>query len=94
VSPAEFVAAWNAAPECRAVAEAHLEHPGGVQYDPALVAAGLAVLAGLASGVAGNALYDLIKELLFRQGFRKHTEIVQLEQPDGSRMLVVTIIEE
>lgn len=94
VSPAEFIAAWNADAKCRAVAEAHIEHPSGVQYDPVLVAAGLAVLAGLASGVAGNALYDLLKELLFRQGVRKRMEIMQLEQPDGSRLLVVTIIRE
>jgi hypothetical protein len=94
VSPAEFVAAWNATPQCRAVAEAHMAQPKSVQYDPALVAAGLAVLAGLASGVAGNALSDLLKELLFRQGVRRRTEIVQMDQPDGSRLLVVTIIEE
>ena len=48
----------------------------------------------LAGGVAGNALYDLIKTFLFIQGVRRRTQIVELTQPDGSRLLVVTMDEE
>jgi hypothetical protein len=94
LSPQDFVTAWNKAPERRALAGAVLSRPGAAQYDPALLTVTLSVLGSLALGVAGNALYDLIKELLMEQGVRKRTEIVQVDQPDGSRLLVVTITEE
>jgi hypothetical protein len=94
LSPKDFADAWNEAPDCRAAAQATLSRPSSAQYDPTLLTVTLTVLSSLALGVASNALYDLIKELLMEQGVRKRTEIVQVEQPDGSRMLVVTITEE
>jgi hypothetical protein len=94
LSPQAFADAWNEAPDCRAVARATLSRPASAQYDPALLTVTLTVLSSLALSVAGNALYDLIKEVLIGQGVRKRTEIVQVEQPDGSHLLVVTITEE
>jgi hypothetical protein len=92
--PQMFADAWNERPDCRAVAQARLSRPSSAQYDPALLTVTLTVLSSLALGVAGNALYDLIKKLLMEQGVRKRTEIVQVEQPDGSCLLVITIVEE
>jgi hypothetical protein len=40
-----------------------------------------------------KALYDLIKKALTRKGVKKQTEITQIEQPDGTRILKVKIIE-
>ena len=94
VSTADFVAAWNATPECQAVAEAQLGQPSHTQYDPALLGGAVAVLGGVALGVVSNAVYDLIKNALIKQGVRKRTEIQQFKQPDGTELLVVTIVEE
>jgi len=94
VSPQDLVDAWNETPACRAVAQATLEQPSGAQYDPTLMVAALTVVSSLALGIAGNMIHDLIKERLAEQGARKRTEIVQVEQPDGSRLLIVTITEE
>lgn len=93
VKPAGFVETWNEDPACRAVAEARVAESTAEHYDPALVAGGLAVLGSVALGVASNALYDLIKRVLTRQGVRQQIEIMQLDQPDGSRLLVVKIVE-
>jgi hypothetical protein len=90
VTPQELAEAWNASAACRAVAEAAVGRPKGAQFDPSVA---VMVLSGLALGVAGNALYDLLKELLIRQGVRRRTKIVQVEQPDGTRLLVVTVEE-
>ena len=94
LSPEEFVTAWNATADCTAVAEASVTAPQSAQFDPTLLGVTLTVVSSLALGVASNALYDLIRELLMEQGVRKRTEIVQVDQPDGSRLLVVTITEE
>ena len=94
LSPEKFAAAWNETPECRDLAQARLSQTQGAQFYGTLLTVTLTVLGSLALGAAGNALYDLIKETLMRQGVRKRTEIVHLEQPDGSRLLVVTVVEE
>jgi hypothetical protein len=94
LSPEDFVAAWNGKANCHVVAEACMTSPKSAQFDPTLLGVTLTVVGSLALGVASNALYDLIKELLMDCGVRKRTEIVQVDQPDGSRLLVVTITEE
>ena len=93
LSSDDFIAAWNDTPECRDVAEARLAEPTSVQCDP-FAAAAVAVLSGVVIGVAANALYDLIKKALTKKGVTKQTEITQLEQPDGSRLLIVKTIGE
>jgi hypothetical protein len=92
---AAFIAAWNRAPDCRAVAEARPGEPGAVpHFDPTLLQGALAVLGSVALGVATNALYDLIKGALTRAGVREGVQIVQLDQPDGTRLLVITIVDD
>lgn len=93
LNPADFVAAWNDNPACRTAAEARLAVLPPAQFDPTLTGAA-AVLSAVALGVASNALYDLIKAVLIQQGVRRQTEIVELQQPDGTRVLVVKIAEE
>jgi hypothetical protein len=94
LSPNDFVVTWNETPECRDVAQARLAESTSAQYDPTLLTGAVAVLGSVALGLATNALYDLIKQVLVKQGIRKRTEIRQLDQPDGSYLLVVTIVEE
>lgn len=94
VSPADFVAAWNETAACRAVATAGLAESTSRHYDPSLVAAAaLTVLRDVSLGVAGNALYDLIKQTLAGRGVRRETAIIQVERPDGTRLLIVRIRE-
>lgn len=96
LTSSQFVTAWNHDPRCRATAEARVEAVTAVGYflDPALVAAGVAVLGSVASGVSAAIIYDLIKGALADRGIRKRTSIVELKGPDGSRLLVVTVVEE
>ena len=93
LSPEAFVSGWNERPDCQEVAQARLEEGAGASYDPLLAGAALAVLGSVAINLASNALYDLIKGVLIEQGVRRETEIVQVEGPDGSRLLVVKITE-
>ncbi|MFQ5814822.1 MAG: hypothetical protein ACE5I2_16715 [Anaerolineae bacterium] len=93
LSSEEFVAGWNDDQDCLAIAEAGLAEPTTKQYDPTLATAALAVLGSVALNVASNAIYDLIKHVLAKKGVRRDVEIMQLDQPDGSRLLVVKIID-
>lgn len=88
VSPADFVGVWNDTSTCRDISEAQLVTSSSTQFDP-LLTAGLAVLGSVATGLATNALYDLIKHALVQKGVQKPTEITEIKQPDGSRLLVV-----
>jgi len=92
LSPADFVAAWNASAACRSIAQASLSSSTSAQYDPLLVGA-LALLSTVGIGVATNALYDLIKQVLTSKGVHIRTQIVKIDQPDGTHILVVTIDE-
>ncbi|MGH7492896.1 MAG: hypothetical protein ACREOO_10935 [bacterium] len=95
ISPDDFVAAWNETPECREAAIAHKAEPRTRtrSFDPSSLTPALAVLGTVAAGVGTNALYDLIKQALTRKGVKKQTEITQIERPDGTKILIVKIIE-
>jgi hypothetical protein len=94
VSPADFVADWNASNETRAVATAHLTTTPGTHYDPFLVGA-IATLTSVGLGIATNAIYDLIKQIIVKKNEQqsKHIRITQVDQPDGTHLLVVDIEE-
>jgi len=96
ISLDDFVAAWNETPECRDVAIARIAESRTKtrSFDPTLLTGALAVLGSLAAGVGTNALYDLIKKALTRKGIKKQIEITQIDQPDGTRILIVKITAE
>jgi len=54
-------------------------------YDPTLLAG---ALISITTGLASNALYDLIKQILAKKG-HKHIHIEETKKPDGTRMVVV-----
>ncbi len=89
--PHEFVAAWNGSPECRAKAEAELGDAKTATYDPTRAAFAGAVLTGVATGVTTNALTELIQRALARRGATQPTEVVEVSQPGGARLLVVRV---
>ena len=94
LSSADFVTAWNESSTCRAVAEVRLASPAGAQFDQALLDMAIALLSNVGIGIATNAIYDLIKQVLTKKGVHKRTQLVQLDQPDGTHLLVVITEEE
>jgi hypothetical protein len=99
ISPTDLVNAWNTDPNASAAAEAHIIPASQVDYDPFSVGV-LAVLGSVAVGLATNALYDLLKAAVQRslqarqQPTRIETTVRLLEQPDGTRVLIVSRREE
>src|SRR5438309_5069447 len=93
LSSADFVTAWNEAPNCRTLAEAHLSSSSHGTYDPLLLAGIITLLSSVATGVLTNVISELIKQKLEKTGEHKQVQVQQLEQPDGSHLLVVTIDE-
>jgi hypothetical protein len=95
----DFIAAWNATPECRALAEARLipQPPQGFPLDPQMVQQGLVLLsgaAGVAGGLALEALKDAVKEKLteyFKEKLSREPAIKleSVRQPGGAYLLVV-----
>ena len=51
------------------------------------------IVLSLTTGIVGNALYDLIKQVLVKKGVHKHTHIAEIKKPDGTRLLIVDIDE-
>ena len=94
VDAGAFVAAWNADAHTQPVATATLAQGQSQQFGADYLQIALTIVEGLAIGVGGNALYDLIKTFLVTQGVRRRTQIIEHTQPDGTRLLVVTIDEE
>jgi hypothetical protein len=91
ISTEDFIATWNDSPKCRAVAAARLDAPAHRSYEPLTASV---VLIGLVSGIATNALYDLIKHVLIKKGVSKRVEITQIEQPDDKRIIIIKMIKE
>lgn len=93
IRPEDFVAAWNDTPACREAAEAQFITPPQTQFDP-LMAAGVAALVSIATGLLTNVLSALIQQALARRGIRKATEIIEIQQTEGGRLLVVKVVKE
>lgn len=88
VSPTDFVAAWNADPECQAVTEAKLKKSTQT-LDPNSIL--FAVLTGIPIGVAANFLTDLVKKTVHAKQPSRKKEIlrVEIQEADGSRVVIV-----
>ena len=93
LSPTEFAAAWNATNEAHAVAAATPTPSSRTNYDPFLTEV-VVTLGTIGVGVVTNAIYDLIKQVIVKQKKHQHIHIQQLDQPDGTHLLVVDIDEE
>jgi hypothetical protein len=94
VNPKDFAEVWNNTPECGEIAKAEASKVQGTQFDMGMTAV---ILLSIGTGVASNAIYDLIKNLikkkLGQKGVRKETEIMQIDQPDGTHIIAVKIKE-
>ncbi|MDM8568484.1 hypothetical protein QUF50_03010 [Thiotrichales bacterium HSG1] len=105
IDTSDFVNAWNDTSNCREMAEAKLDEMTATDYDSSTVKV-LALLGVFATGVATNAIYDLIKttvvnlpgvqETLEIKNIPKNADfldIQQIDQPDGSKLLIIVVKE-
>jgi hypothetical protein len=90
LSPAEFVAAWNADPTLRAQGEARLQTSTGTQFD--FGAGLLVVLSGIAINMTSSVLYDFVKRAVRARQAQAPVAVqpVGTDQRDGSLLLAVT----
>ena len=83
----DFVDAWNASEESRAIAVAKADHADAEHFEPLSLTA---VLVGIAAGVATNVISELIKKALENKKAGTRVEVREITRSDSSRMLVVT----
>jgi hypothetical protein len=83
----DFVDAWNASEESRAVALAKAERAPAEQFEPVSLTA---VLVGIATGIAANVICELIKKALQNRKAGMRLEVREITNADGSRVFVVT----
>ena len=90
LAPVDFAAAWNEDIETHSLARAHVIASTSTDYDPTLLAGALITIT---TGLASNALYDLIKQMLAKKG-HQHIHIEETKKPDGTRILIIGIDED
>ena len=83
----EFIDAWNASEENRAIAVAMADHAKAEHFEPVSLTA---VLVGIAAGVATNVISELIKKAVKNKRAGTRVEVREISGPDSSRMIVVT----
>lgn len=101
LSPADFVALWNADPAAREVGTAALEQAVPKGFDAGLAAIALQVAGSVALGVISNVIYDLLKQAVARAHARDAApitppELIDVQEialPDGNRLLIVKVRE-
>ncbi|GIF67484.1 hypothetical protein Ais01nite_55190 [Asanoa ishikariensis] len=92
LTASEIADRWNSAEANSRVAvarpqESRLEHfPVGDYMDSVLV-----VLGSVALGVAGNAVYDLIKRIVTPKAAAERLRYTEVVKPDGTRIVEITI---
>jgi hypothetical protein len=79
--------AWNSKSSHTALAVARARTERVDDFDGGLVGAVVVVLGSLASGVAGNALYDLLKEILHLSGDDQEISYTEIDKPDGTKIV-------
>jgi len=87
LAPADFVQTWNTTQEARTLAEARRTSSSRT-FDPFLVGA-IAVLGTIGVGVATDVISDLIKQVVTKKKGHKRIRVTQINQPDGTRILVI-----
>ena len=89
ISPQDFVVQWNANPTCCTVARASVDYSTKYVYEPCATGAPLPTLDLFDEDGATQPFYELIKTVLCKQPVGKSPEIIQLEKPNGTRILLI-----
>lgn len=94
IDPASFIAAWNADPNARALALAQVPRSGAQTFDPTLAAIALSAASSIALGVISNFLTDWLRgqRRARHPDDRERIQVTHLDQPDGTPILVVTVV--
>src|SRR5947209_6892476 len=95
LSDENFVTAWNEEAEAHEIGVAHLpETKHGTIYNLPWLDGTIVILSGIGLNIASSVIYDLVKKILLKKNIRKHTRMTQIDQPDGTHILLVDIDEE
>lgn len=86
---AGFVDDWNRTPDCRNIAQAEVGTAAAATFDPGALVDAVALLTSVATGIAANMIYDRIKQVMAKRRGPAPVEIIELQQPDGTRLLIV-----
>jgi hypothetical protein len=87
IRPADFVAAWNEEVEAHDNGEARLDEATSKGYIEPVTTT---IVIAIATGIAANAIYDLIKKILAKKGMHTtHTHFEELSMPDGTHLVIV-----
>jgi len=92
LSPSEVVTAWNADTQASTIATVHLVPSEAKQFDPTLLEGIVTLVSTVGVGILTNAIYDVLKAAAIKKENKpshKHLKITQLDQPDGTHLLVV-----
>lgn len=95
ITPEEFVRLWNADAERQASLPAHTAPATGQAAafgDPLSTA--IVILENIAAGMAGNALYDIVKRVIAARTREAPLEIVEADPASDSPLLIVAPAEE
>jgi hypothetical protein len=87
ISPDDFAAFWNEEAEVRATGEARLAEAISKGYFEPITTS---IVIGVVTGIAANAIYDLIKQIESNKGMQMtHTHFEELSMPDGTHLVIV-----
>ena len=89
LDPAVVAARWNAAQP--SVGAMRMETGRSQQYD--LAGVGLIIVSSIAVNLFSSLIYDIIKTLVEERGRKAEPEVRILDQPDGTRLVVVVLKE-
>jgi hypothetical protein len=100
LSPADVLKAWEADGEASKMATAYMANQAVRSFDPLLMAGIVAFATTVGTGVLTNMLADVLLDALKRKfgehdkKSRKRLRIIEIQEPDGRRLLVVEQEEE
>jgi hypothetical protein len=93
IAPADFVTAWNEEVSTQEVAQAQLTSSTTKSFNGPVLDAVLLVVNAVVLPLGTSALYDLIKGVVVKEKkdkrSHKKTKITQLDQPDGTHLLII-----
>ena len=93
IAPADFVAAWNEEISTQEVAQAQLVSSATKSFGGPVLDVVVLVVNSVVLPIGTSALYELIKGVVIKEKkdkhSHKHTKITQIEQPNGTRLLIV-----
>lgn len=88
LSPQEFIAAWNADPTCSVLAQASIDRSTKAVYEPNR-SIPLPRLDVADSSLPTALLFASIQKTMQKRWVSQPTELIQLEKPDGNRVLLI-----